>query len=108
MDKESRFVIGFNIETGSTVIENPRWMSETRARRLFRPVARVINFLKYEPLRDGMWPIGDPNAHGGSMGVSSTPESKGMIGVLARIELNEKDGKDLNDGLPENALYPKN
>ena len=108
MEQTPRFTIGINEKSGSNVIENPAWMTETRARRLFKPLARFFNAFKYEPLRDGMWPYGDPTAHGGSRGEYTTGEDRnGMLGVLARIELNEEDGKDLLDGLPKDALTPK-
>lgn len=54
--------------------------------------------------RVGLWPVGDL---GGPMSAYAGPGDAGLIGVLARIELNEEDGeRDLTKGLPKNPLQP--
>lgn len=54
--------------------------------------------------RLGYWPVHD---RGGALSAYSGHGDRGMLGVLARIELNEADGKKLDNGLPANALRPK-
>lgn len=51
--------------------------------------------------RLGFWGVED---RGGSLGDYAGASSGEMLGVLARIELNEEDGRPLDDGLPPDAL----
>lgn len=52
----------------------------------------------------GYWPLHD---RGGAMSEYHGPGDHGMLGVLARIEMNEDDGRPLGEGLPHDALRPK-
>lgn len=54
--------------------------------------------------RLGYWPLHD---RGGGLSEYAGPGDRGMLGVLARIELNEEDGKKLDSGLPAHPLRPK-
>jgi len=54
------------------------------------------------PEDDGYWPLYD---EGGGMSEYDGPGDAGMIGVLAKIEMNEEDHpEDLAFGLPEGGL----
>jgi len=52
----------------------------------------------------GLWPVRD---RGGPMSTYAGPGDAGLIGVLARIELNEEDGVDPCQGLSKDPLDPR-
>jgi hypothetical protein len=55
--------------------------------------------------RLGYWPVHD---RGGSMSDFQVHEQPGMLGALARIELNEEDQKkDIFDGVPKGVIERK-
>jgi hypothetical protein len=54
--------------------------------------------------RVGYWPVSD---RGGPMSEYIGPGDQGMIGVLAKIELNQEDGRDPGAGLPDDPLQPR-
>src|SRR3954469_2557075 len=53
--------------------------------------------------RLGYWPVHD---RGGAMSEYEGPGDRGMLGVLAQIEMNEEDGAEPDAGLPADALQP--
>jgi hypothetical protein len=63
-----------------------------------------IDWPQWADDRLGYWPVHD---RGGAMSEYAGAGDRGMLGVLARIELNEEDGRKLEAGLPEHPLQPR-